>query len=889
MTVTVQPNPKFKYLLPNTNKLAVGAKLFTYDVGTTNKKTSYKDFNKNTANTNPIILDANAECDLWLDGKTKLVLAPSNDTDPPASPYDTFDYVGEESTDALTVGIGNKIPNGGFEIDSNGDAVPDNWTFTPNTDNTISLETADTIEGTRAVKFVIGGSLIAEMSSDAFKVQEGLKDLLAFSLKTSVATSSVTIRIKWLDNTGTFLSNTDLYDNLTTNPIAWTDYAFEFTPPVGARSAQIIVKAGVNGSTVRVDNFRTQIFEHDSVDGVDISGDWIHSGDPSFTGLVEFTGGLTKFGSTAPEDGWTRDALEIAANGGLSADGTDVVLSENAYYDGDWRYKDTDKASRLKLDGDSFSVDQANSSTEDTAIVWINLFKAIRASTGAAVAAVGAVLTYPWLSSRAVMQVGDTGSISGEKTAAIGNTLSVSQNAYEAAGTWAYKVTDKASQYVQDGGEHVWNAVATGTTLNPITWTEVMKAGLSANGAEVLSVGKSTIEDWHASYSTLQIGGNATLMANQTEAASTEAYLLQNAYYDGTWKYVSTDEASFSKQSGGVHRWDSAASGTADTAITWTETMRTGLSSNGSEVLSIGKNSFESWGSVYMAAQFGGNASIMANQTEGANNIFFNVHNAYFDGSNWKYIVSDEASYSSQRDGTHQWFTAAAGTAGNTVSFTEVMRTDTNGSLLVGKTSASPTTAGVELQASGETIVTRSGASPMKVNRLASDGSLITFQQSSSTEGSISVSGTTVSYNSFCGGHWSQLETNHTERSFEKGMVVETIDEMCEWLDEDGNPEDNDQLVRFKPSDTVGSKRVYGIFSNWDEDDDYNDAIIHAIGATQILVTGKCKGGDLLISNGDGTARVQEDDLIRSSTIGKVTMGSKEKNVKLVPCVLYCG
>ena len=61
------------------------------------------------------------------------------------------------------------------------------------------------------------------------------------------------------------------------------------------------------------------------------------------------------------------------------------------------------------------------------------------------------------------------------------------------------------------------------------------------------------------------------------------------------------------------------------------------------------------------------------------------------------------------------------------------------------------------------------------------------------------------------------------------------------------------------------------------------------MGIGSVKVTGACAGGDLLESNGDGTAKVQSDDIIRSSTIGKVTIGNSDTGVKLVSCVLYCG
>jgi hypothetical protein len=51
--------------------------------------------------------------------------------------------------------------------------------------------------------------------------------------------------------------------------------------------------------------------------------------------------------------------------------------------------------------------------------------------------------------------------------------------------------------------------------------------------------------------------------------------------------------------------------------------------------------------------------------------------------------------------------------------------------------------------------------------------------------------------------------------------------------------------------------------------------------------------GDLLVSNGDGTAKLQSDDIIRSKTIGKVTSTVKKETYSdgsyVVPVVLYCG
>jgi hypothetical protein len=61
---------------------------------------------------------------------------------------------------------------------------------------------------------------------------------------------------------------------------------------------------------------------------------------------------------------------------------------------------------------------------------------------------------------------------------------------------------------------------------------------------------------------------------------------------------------------------------------------------------------------------------------------------AYYN-SGWKYSVSSTASAKYELNvGTHQWFIAPSGTAGNAISFTQAMTLDASGNLLVGGTSS---------------------------------------------------------------------------------------------------------------------------------------------------------------------------------------------------------
>ena len=187
-------------------------------------------------------------------------------------------------------------------------------------------------------------------------------------------------------------------------------------------------------------------------------------------------------------------------------------------------------------------------------------------------------------------------------------------------------------------------------------------------------------------------------------------------------------------------------------------------------------------------------------------------------------------------------------------------------------------------------IATVDGGDIIAINRKTDDGNLVTFHQDGTLEGTISVSGNTVSYNAFAGSHWSQLQDG-SKPDILRGTVMESINELCVWPDEQ-----NERLPKAKISDTAGSKKVYGVFMTWDNDwTATNDMYITAVGAFICRVNGgvTVQEGDLLESNGDGTARVQADDIIRSSTIGKVTSTVKthqyDDGSYCVPTVLYCG
>ena len=226
------------------------------------------------------------------------------------------------------------------------------------------------------------------------------------------------------------------------------------------------------------------------------------------------------------------------------------------------------------------------------------------------------------------------------------------------------------------------------------------------------------------------------------------------------------------------------------------------------------------------------------------------------------------------------------------VDGSERARIDSSGRLLVGKTTSSVGNIGAELR-TGDTnyavVSTSDGHTSMLVGRNTNDGTLVQFRQANSDEGSISVSGSTVSYNGAHLSRWSQLTSGAERIEILRGSVLSNLDEMCEW-----GEEENEQLNRMKVSDVEGDKNVSGVFQCWDDDDDtYTNDFYCAMTGDFIIRLAEgvtVERGDLLMSAGDGTAKPQDDDIIRSKTIAKVTSThvtcTYDDSSYCVPCVL---
>jgi hypothetical protein len=88
------------------------------------------------------------------------------------------------------------------------------------------------------------------------------------------------------------------------------------------------------------------------------------------------------------------------------------------------------------------------------------------------------------------------------------------------------------------------------------------------------------------------------------------------------------------------------------------------------------------WGSGRSAMQFGNPAQIVTN------GVTMEIgSNWYNNGTNYLYTQTNTAALYSPSSGTHKWYIAPSGTAGNTITFTQAMTLDANGNLGIGTTS----------------------------------------------------------------------------------------------------------------------------------------------------------------------------------------------------------
>ena len=416
------------------------------------------------------------------------------------------------------------------------------------------------------------------------------------------------------------------------------------------------------------------------------------------------------------------------------------------------------------------------------------------------------------------------------------------------------------------------------------TKTEFMRIDSSGNvgiGLTPLYSGNGTARP------SLEIGGSTegNLAFN---GSGTDGLIVTNSKnIGGVFKAAHTGLASAYGQTSGEHIWYTAASVSAGSNQTFTERMR--IDSSGNVGIGVSAASYSKLDvSGLVKINSSRDTYVDASEDSGANAKIFVSAAGVGD-------FSQEAGHLVMQARTHTSVYRDIIFAGGINNASELMRITGEGNVGIG---GSPSyrldveTSAFDAAYIATSINSVGGGVVLILNRSAADGDMMRFQQGGTTEGTIVVNGSTVSYNGFSGNH----ESSGINSSTPIGTVVSTIDELdvySETQTDKGKDEPNPKAgqtradhAKIKISDTEGDTRVYGILNSFNAD---GKAIVTSVGIGSIKVTGACNGGDLLESNGDGTAKVQSDDIVRSKTIGKVTIGNSDTGVKLVSCVLYCG
>jgi hypothetical protein len=274
------------------------------------------------------------------------------------------------------------------------------------------------------------------------------------------------------------------------------------------------------------------------------------------------------------------------------------------------------------------------------------------------------------------------------------------------------------------------------------TDTGIWRAGsntiaFSGSGSEIMRIVGTTVSIKNTTVESTDFQGVLQLgpISSVVSGASAELGILQNVYHQpGTWYYRTTDEASRYYQNDGIHAFEVAASGTADTAITWTEALRIDVSGN----VSIKNSSLENWKTILSVLQLGGNGFLETQTTQQAGNYMTIGCNSYWDQTDdrWEYISTDEASAYWQGNGAHSFNIAVSGTADTAITWIEALKIDNAGKIITND-GGTPlcSTGGMHLFTSDTATVVNGAADNLVIEENGNAG--LTIASGSTNQGSI--------------------------------------------------------------------------------------------------------------------------------------------------------
>jgi len=218
--------------------VGAGYKLNTYTPGTTDNKLTYTNKDGSANNANPVIFDSRGEADIWFDGTYDLRLVDANDT----LIWTLSDFGAGEGQ--VNYGNYNLVNDGGFEDDTNGDNLPDQWDVTayPTAGagaGVVVIDTTDQIEGAQSLKFTSVGDGGGYAVSNFFEAREGGQVAAIWMMKSTDAAVRNVVEVIWYTAAQVQISTSSLYDDSATNPTGWTQKSGVATAVTNARYAKL--------------------------------------------------------------------------------------------------------------------------------------------------------------------------------------------------------------------------------------------------------------------------------------------------------------------------------------------------------------------------------------------------------------------------------------------------------------------------------------------------------------------------------------------------------------------------------------------------------------------------------------------------------------------------
>jgi hypothetical protein len=218
------------------------------------------------------------------------------------------------------------------------------------------------------------------------------------------------------------------------------------------------------------------------------------------------------------------------------------------------------------------------------------------------------------------------------------------------------------------------------TTQTQIGTTAWPSTDIGKSNARFLVGNEGIVINWNESspvignYSSIFAGAKTGIGATTIGGLQIRAGIENASNRDGFCSFWTSNQAA----GGYVKRYEIDSNGVSTWSVGGSTAMT--LNANG---LGIGVTPSAQLAS-YKSFQFGIGGNLIGRSDDSGIELSSNSYRN--SGGNYIYLNTTTAASYRQYSGTHQWFTAPSGTAGNAITFTQAMTLDASGNLLVGTT-----------------------------------------------------------------------------------------------------------------------------------------------------------------------------------------------------------